>query len=112
MPRRFKTVDYTAALDTSVRLRDCLPPAHLARFVADLVAQLDVSAFYARYAPRGGVAYASEVLLSLLLYGYATGVFSSRAIEAATYDQAPFRYLAGHTHPDHDTLSRQLRPLG
>jgi transposase len=105
MPRPFKTVDYDTALDTSVRLRDCLPPTHLACFVADLVGQLDLTAFYARYAPRGGVAYAPEVLLSLLLYGYATGVFSSRAIEAATYDQAPFRYLAGHTHPDHDTLA-------
>jgi transposase len=105
MPRPFKTVDYAAALDTSVRLRDCLPPTHLACFVADLVSQLDLSAFYARYAPRGGVAYAPEVLLSLLLYGYATGVFSSRQIEHATYDQAPFRYLAGHTHPDHDTLA-------
>jgi transposase len=105
MPRPFKTVDYDAALDTSVRLRDCLPPTHLACFVADLVRQLDLAAFYARYAPRGGVAYAPAVLLSLLLYGYATGVFSSRAIEAATYDQAPFRYLAGHTHPDHDTLA-------
>jgi len=105
MPRPFKTVDYDAALDTSVRLRDCLPPTHLACFVADLVSQLDLTTFYARYAPRGGVAYAPEVLLSLLLYGYATGVFSSRAIEQATYDQAPFRYLAGHTHPDHDTLA-------
>jgi transposase len=105
MTRPFKTVNYDAALDTSVRLRDCLPPTHLACFVADLVAQLDLTAFYARYAPRGGVAYAPEVLLGLLLYGYATGVFSSRQIEAATYDQAPFRYLAGHTHPDHDTLA-------
>jgi transposase len=105
MPRPFKTVDYDEALNTSVRLRDCLPPTHLACFVTDLVGQLDLTAFYARYAPRGGVAYAPEVLLSLLLYGYATGVFSSRAIEHATYDQAPFRYLAGHTHPDHDTLA-------
>jgi len=98
-------VDYDQALDTSVRLRDCLPPDHLARFVADLVAQLDLSAFYARYAPRGGIAYAPPVLLSLLFYGYATGVFSSRQIEHATYDSAPFRFLAGHTHPDHDTIA-------
>ncbi len=105
MPRSFKTVDYELALDTSVRLRDCLPPAHLARYVADLIAYLDLTAFYARYAPRGGVAYAPDLLLSLLFYGYATGIFSSRKIEAATYDQAPFRFLAGHQHPDHDTLA-------
>jgi transposase len=105
MPRHFKTVDYEAALDTSVRLRDCLPPDHLAYYVADLVAQLDLCAFYTRYGARGGLAYDPPLLLSLLFYGYATGVFSSRRIEQATYDQAPFRYLAGHTHPDHDTLA-------
>jgi transposase len=105
MSRSFQTVDYDATLDTTVRLRDCLPEDHLARFVADLVAQLDLAAFYARYGPRGGQPYAPEVLLGLLFYSYASGVFSSRKIERATYDQAPFRFLAGNTHPDHDTLA-------
>src|SRR3954454_18526901 len=105
MTRTFQTVDYEATLDSTVRLRDCVPDTHLARFVADLVAQLDLPAFYARYGSRGGRPYAPEVLLSLLFYGYATGVFSSRTIEAATYDQVAFRFLAGQTHPDHDTLS-------
>jgi len=105
MTRTFKTVDYEATLDSTVRLRDCLPETHLARFVADLVAQLDLSAFYAHYGTRGGLPYAPEVLLSLLFYGYATGVFSSRKIAAATYDQVAFRFLAGQTHPDHDTLA-------
>jgi len=81
-------VDYEATLDSTVRLRDMLPDDHLARFVADMVAQLDVSTFYARYGSRGGLPYAPEVLLALLFYGYATGVFSSRRIEQATYDQA------------------------
>ena len=105
MPRHFRTVDYDATLDSTVRLRDVLPASHLARFVADLVAQLDLSAFYARYGSRGGQPYAPEVLLGLLFYGYATGVFASRQIEQATHDQAPFRFLAGNTHPDHDTLA-------
>ena len=105
MTRSFKTVDYEATLDATIRLRDCVPETHLARFVADLVAQLDLSAFYARYGTRGGSPYAPAVLLSLLFYGYATGIFSSRKIEAATYDQVAFRFLAGHTHPDHDTLA-------
>src|SRR3954464_4637452 len=105
MSRLFRTVDYEATLDSTVRLRDVLPASHLARFVADLVAQLDLSAFYARYGTRGGIPYAPEILLGLLFYGYATGVFSSRQIEQATHDQAPFRFLAGNTHPDHDTLA-------
>src|SRR5437016_13546469 len=76
MSRTFKMVDYDQALDLTVRLGDCLPPDHLARFVVDSVAQLDLSALYARYGTRGGEPYAPEVLLGLLLYGYATGVWS------------------------------------
>ena len=105
MKRTFKTVDYDQALDLTVRLGDCLPPDHLARFVVDSVAQLDLSALYAHYGPRGGEPYAPEVLLGLLLYGYATGVFSSRKIERATYEAVPFRFIAGNLHPDHDTLA-------
>jgi len=105
MSRRFKKVDYDQALDLTVRLGDCLPPDHLARFVVDSVAQLDLSALYAHYGPRGGEPYAPEMLLGLLLYGYATGVFSSRKIERATYEAVPFRFIAGNLHPDHDTLA-------
>jgi transposase len=105
MSRIFKTVDYEQALDLTVRLGDCLPPDHLARFVVDSVAQLDLSGLYAQYGTRGGEPYAPEVLLGLLLYGYATGVFSSRKIERATYEAVPFRFIAGNLHPDHDTLA-------
>src|ERR687886_1283270 len=105
MSRSFKTVDYQATLDQTVRLGDCLPPDHLARFIVDAIAQLDLSALYARYQTRGGAAYAPEVLFGLLVYGYATGVFSSRKLERATYESAPFRLLAGNRHPDHDTIA-------
>jgi transposase len=105
MKRTFKTVNYEQALDLTVRLGDCLPPEHLARFVVDSVALLDVSALYAHYGSRGGEPYAPEVLLGLLFYGYATGVFSSRKIERATYEAVPFRFIAGNQHPDHDTLA-------
>jgi len=105
MSRTVKTVDYDAALDLTVRLGDGLPPEHLARFVVDSVALLDLSALYARYGSRGGEPYAPEGLLALILYGYATGVFSSRKIERATYEAIPFRYIAGNRHPDHDTIA-------
>src|SRR3989449_4177823 len=105
MSRTFKTVNYEQALDLTVRLGDCLPPEHLARFVVDSVALLDLSALYAHYGSRGGEPYAPEVLLGLLFYGYATGVFSSRKIERATYEAVPFRFIAGNLHPDHDTLA-------
>jgi transposase len=105
MSGRFTTVDYAATVEQRVRLGECLPPDHLARFVVDVVAQLDFTAIYARYGPRGGTAYAPEVLFGLLVYGYATGVFSTRKPERATYESAPFRFLAGNLHPDHDTLA-------
>src|SRR5579864_1021097 len=105
MKRTFKTVNYEQALDLTVRLGDCLPPEHLARFVVDSLALLDLSALYAHYGARGGEPYAPEVLLSLLLYGYATGIFSSRKIERATYEAVPFRFIAGNLHADHDTLA-------
>jgi len=105
MSRTFKTVDYDATLDVTVRLGDCLPPDHLARFVVDTIAQLDLSAIYTRYGSRGGQPYAPEILLGLLFYGYATGVFSTRKLERATYETVPFRFIAGNLHPDHDTLA-------
>jgi transposase len=70
-----------------------------------MIAQLDLKAFYARYASLGGVAFAPEVLLGLLFYGYATGLFSSRNLEKATYESIPLRYIAGGLHPDHDTIA-------
>ena len=105
MTRKFKTVDYEAALDQTVNLREALPANHLARFVVDVVAELDVTGIYERYGLRGGEAYAPELLLALLFYGYATGTFSSRKIEKATYERLPFRFVAGGLHPDHDTLA-------
>ena len=105
MARKFKMIDYEEALDQTVTVRECLPPDHLARFIVKLIALLDLSAIYARYAPVGGEAYAPEILLGLLFYGYATGVFSSRKIEKATYESIPFRFIAGGWHPDHDTIA-------
>jgi len=106
MARRFKMiVNYDKVLDQAITIRDVLPPDHLARFTIELVSWLDLTAIYARYAPVGGEAYAPEILLALLFYGYATGVFSSRKIEKATYELIPFRFIAGGWHPDHDTIA-------
>jgi transposase len=105
MSRKFRTANYEETLNQTIRLGDALPPDHLARFVVDMIAQLDLSGIYGQYAAMGGEAIAPEILLGLLFYGYATGVFSSRKIEKATYENIPFRYLAGGLHPDHDTIA-------
>ena len=105
MARKFKTVDYARAGRQALTIDDCLPADHLARFIVAIVEMLDLSAFYAYYAAVGGEPLDPKVLLGLLLYGYATGVFSSRKIEQATYEVIPFRFIAGGLHPDHSTIA-------
>jgi transposase len=105
MSRKFRTANYEETLNQTIRLSDALPTNHLARYVVDIIGQLDLSQMYQRYAPRGGEAISPEVLLGLLFYGYASGMFSSRKIEKATYESIPFRYVAGGLHPDHDTIA-------
>ena len=85
-----------------------LPKDHLAYFVLDLVSQLDLSAIEARIEdkdPRGERPYAPGMMLALLLYGYAVGVYSSRRIARATYEDVAFRVLSGDTHPFFTTIN-------
>jgi transposase len=83
-----------------------LPKEHLARYIVEITEELDLEEIYKAYSGEGGKeAYHPKVLLSLLFYGYATGTFSSRKIERATYDSVAFRYIAANTHPDHDTIA-------
>jgi len=105
MARKFITVDYEEVLDLKVSLRDVLPFDHLARFVVRVVAQLDLNPIFRQYSALGAPPFTPEILLALLFYGYATGVFSSRKIEKATYESIPFRFIAGNLHPDHDTIA-------
>ncbi|WP_169433497.1 transposase, partial [Kushneria aurantia] len=82
-----------------------LPQDHLARFIVEVVDGLDLRAMVSAYGGRGSAAYHPSLLLSLLIYGYANGVFSSRGIKRATYDSVAFRFIAAGAHPDHDTLA-------
>jgi transposase len=82
-----------------------LPERHLARFVVEVVEGLDLRAMSGSYGGSGSACYHPTILLSLLVYGYASGVFSSRKLERATYDSVAFRFIAGNEHPDHDTIA-------
>jgi transposase/IS5 family transposase len=93
-------------------VQDWLPESHLARYVVDVVDGLDLSVLEQAYAGRGNEAYHPALLLSLLIYGYATGTHSSRKIERATYDSPAFRFIACDQHPDHDTLATFRRRFG
>ena len=101
---RFLTVNRGTAYLLPPSVEDWLPEDHLARFVVDIVDQLDLSALTRQYRGSGSAAYHPALMLGLLVYGYACGVYSSRRIEAATYDSIAFRYIAANTHPDHDSL--------
>jgi len=105
MVRKFKTANYEETINLKVSLKDILPPNHLARFIVDIIVQLNLGLIYQQYSDEGAPPYAPEILLGLLFYGYATGVFSSRKIERATYESIPFRFIAGNMQPDHDTIA-------
>ena len=105
MSRQFLEANYAAALAGQVRVGDLLAPDHPARFLVDLLGLVDFAAFRARFGARGGRPYDPQVLCGLLLYGYLRGVFSSRKIERATYEDVGYRYVGGNLHPDHDTLA-------
>lgn len=105
MKNRFIGADREQGMLMPMDLCDWLPEDHLARFIVDIVDQLEFKDIYSQYRGRGSAAYDPKLLLSLILYGYSTGVFSSRKIEQATYDSVAFRFIAGNNHPDHDTIS-------
>ena len=113
---RFVTVNRDTAYLLPPSVDDWLPNDHLARFVVDIVDQLDLSELTRQYRGSGSAAYHPAVMLGLFIYGYATGVLSSRRIEAATYESVAFRYIAANEHPDHDSLctfrKRFLKEIG
>lgn len=112
MNKRFRVCDLNQPFLLAPSLQDWLPENHLARFVADVCNELDLSAIYTEYERndgRGLSAYHPLLLTRLLLYGYCIGVTSSRAIEKATHDSVAFRYLAADQHPDHDTIANFRR---
>ena len=102
---RFVPVDRDTAYLLPPSVDEWLPDDHLARFVVEVIEQLDLGELTRQYAGRGSAAHHPAVLLGLLIYGYANGVHSSRKIERASYDSVAFRYVAANTHPDHDTLA-------
>ena len=101
----FRTFDRDTGFLLPPSVNEWLPERHLARFVAEIIDALDVSAMSNSYRGVGSASYHPKLLLAILVYGYATGVFSSRKLERATYDSVAFRFIAANEHPDHDTIA-------
>ncbi len=105
MAGNFRSYDRETLFLMPPSVQDWLPKEHLARFVVEVVEQLDLRALRESYAGRGSAAYHPEMLVALLFYGYATGIRASRKLETATYESVPFRFIAANAHPDHDTIA-------
>src|ERR1700688_3930685 len=101
----FRPTDRLTGFLLPPSIDEWLPERHLARFVVEVIDGLDLGAMSKRYRGTGSASYHPAPLLGLLVYGYATGVFSSRKLERATYDSVAFRFIAANDHPDHDTIA-------
>jgi transposase len=101
----FRQIDRQTGFLLPPSVDEWLPQRHLARFVVEVIDGLDLRALSGSYRGSGSASYHPSVLLGLLVYGYATGVFSSRKLERATYDSVAFRFIAANDHPDHDTIA-------
>jgi transposase len=101
----FRPIDRDTGFLLPPSVDEWLPERHLARFVVEVIEGLDLSAMSGSYRGTGSASYHPRLLLGLLVYGYATGVFSSRKLERATYDSVAFRFVAANGHPDHDTIA-------
>jgi transposase len=101
----FRTIDRRTGFLLPPSVDEWLPERHLARFVVEVIDGLDLRAMSVDYRGSGSPSYHPSMLLGLLVYGYATGVFSSRKLERATYDSVAFRFIAANDHPDHDTIA-------
>lgn len=105
MAQRFKTIDRKTQYLFPPSVEEWLPENHLARFVVEITEGLNLESIETSYRGSGSEAFPPRMMVALLFYGYATGVFSSRKLERATYDSVAFRYIAANEHPDHDTIA-------
>src|SRR4028118_1952842 len=101
----FRPIDRDTGFLLPPSVDEWLPERHLARFVVEVIEGLDLSAMRKSYRGTGSASYHPKLLLGILVYGYATGVFSSRKLERATYESVAFRFIAANDHPDHDTIA-------
>ena len=112
----FRLIDRDTGFLMPPSVDEWLPERHLARFVVEVIAGLDLRAMTGSYRGSGEASYHPQLLLGIIVYGYATGVFSSRKLERATYDSVAFRFIAANEHPDHDTIAafrrRFLQQIG
>ena len=109
MSKKFVSIDRNQPMLLPPDLRDWVPEDELVHFVIEAVERVNLHAFKVNLRGSGSAQYPPHMMLSLLIYCYANGIFSSRRIERATYRDVFVRYLTADTHPDHDTIAKFRR---
>jgi len=104
MATRFVNVDKNTPMLLPPDLRDWVPQEDMVHFVIEAVEGMRLNTLKVNRRGSGSQQYPPKMMLGLLIYCYANGIFSSRRIERATYRDVAVRYLTGDTHPDHDTI--------
>jgi len=109
MSARFVSVDRNTPMLLPPDLREWVPEDDLVHFVIEAVDRLPLEKFRVNHRGTGDKQFPPHMMLALLIYSYANGIFSSRKIERATYRDVAVRYLTAGTHPDHDTICKFRR---
>ena len=105
MSNKFVEIDRNQPMTIPGDCEGWLKENHLARFIVEIVGALDTTELEDDYSGGGSAPFPPKMMLALLFYCYATGIFSSRKIQQATYELIPVMYIAGGRHPDHDTIN-------
>jgi transposase len=112
MAKRFVNIDRSTPILLPQDMRDWLPQDHIARFIIEAVDSSDLSLASVNKNGSGDCQYPPGMMLSMLIYAYCTGRFSSRSIEEATFSDVALRFITADTHPDHDTVCTFRRNNG
>ncbi len=108
----FRNYDRSQRLLLPPDLKDWVADDDLAHFIVEAVERIDMNAFHVSRTGSGKAQYHPRMMVALLIYSYAIGVFSSRKIEQATYRNVSVRFIAANSHPDHDTIAKFRRDNG
>ena len=112
MARRLISIDRETPLLLPPAIQDWVPKGDISRFILDAVAVIDDGACHFNWRGTGSAQYPPLMMLALLVYCYAHGIFSSRRIERATWRDIGARFITADTHPDHDTIAAFRRDNG
>jgi len=106
MIKKFIEIDRDVPIILPQKFEGWLDENDLSRFIVEIVEQIDTSELEKEYKGKGSAAFPPSMMLALLFYCYAKGIFSSRKIEQATYELISVLYISGGLHPDHDTINK------